>query len=159
MGRFGAQLLGLVTILLPLGLLVAAPVVAFVATGRRPWWQVLAATFGGYLFLAPLVGLYAYVVVPADYTVRHAWTRHPVSSSLSDQHGHALEVAAARAARAPHELAAVRERVGLERRAYLADWLRLTLAGLALPALAMLWWGIRRRRSEISPLPPPLPGR
>ncbi len=112
MSRFGAQLFGLVTVLLPLGLLVAAPVAAFVAAGRRPWWQVLAATLGGYLLLALLVGAYAYAVVPADYTRRHAWTRHPVASSLGDQHGHVLGVAEARAARAPDELAARASRSG-----------------------------------------------
>lgn len=161
MSRFGAQLFGLVTVLLPLGLLVAAPVAAFVAAGRRPWWQVLAATLGGYLLLALLVGAYAYAVVPADYTRRHAWTRHPVASSLGDQHGHALGVAQARADRAPDELAAVREQVGRERREYLADWLRLTLAGLALPILVTLRWGRRGRHSggAASPLLPPLFGR
>lgn len=144
MGRFGVQLLGLVMILLPLCLLVAGPIIVFGLSGKRRWWQMMLAVFGGYLLLAAIIGAYTYTVVPGDYTRPHSWTRQPTSSSLGDQHGHALVVARAREATFPEESEGVRARVRQERREYLDDWSRLTLYGLIAPVLTLVWWHFRR---------------
>ena len=157
MGRFGAQLLGLAIILLPTCALLGGAFAVIVLAGRRTWWRITVAAFGSYLLCALIAGFYAYVVVPADYTSDHRWTRHPTSSSLGDQHGHALVVAEATGATRPEDAAITRERVRQERRAFLRDWLQITLYGSAVPLLLLAWWRARGGRrgagSPFGPLP------
>ena len=133
MGRLSAQLLALVIILLPLCLLVALPFVLLVLPGRGARWRLPVAAFGGYLLAAIVTGAYAYAIVPADYTRDHRWTRHPASSSLGEIHAVALERMQHPGAMSPEAAAAWRDRIRQERRAFAADWLIVTLAGLALP--------------------------
>ncbi len=157
MGRFGAQLLGLAIILLPTCALLGGAFAAVVLAGRRNWWRMTTAACGSYLLCALIAGFYAYVVVPADYTSDHRWTRHPTSSSLGDQHGHALVVAEATGATRPEDAAITRERVRQERRAFLRDWLQLTLYGSTVPLLLLAWWragnGRKGAGSPFGPLP------
>lgn len=145
MGRLGAQLLGLAMVLFPLCLLLAGPLIVLSVTAKCRWWQITIVALMAYLSAAGVAGVYGYVVVPADYTRAHLWTLHPTSSSLGDQHGHALVVAAAREAAAAEEATWLRERVARERRGYLYDWLWLTLSGLAVPLLVS-FWGVTRAR-------------
>ncbi len=145
MGRLGAQVLALVTIFLPLCALVLMPFLGIVLEGKLTWWRMTIAVVGGYLLVAIAAGFYAYTIVPADYTRSHHWTAHPVSNSLGENHAVALERMQHPGAMSPEVAAVWQDRIRQERRAFVGDWLKVTMTGLVLPFLVLLGWRSRKR--------------
>ncbi len=91
------------------------------------------------LAFMPVVGIGAYTTFPADYTLRHQLTLHPVSNTLAEIHAvdrqrirqGVYTAAAAAAEQRGAEIAA-------ERRAFAQDWFSLTIAGLLPPGMVLL---------------------
>jgi hypothetical protein len=125
--------------LVPMCLFALLPMILVALTIRRRAWRFAIVVLGGYLLLAGVLGVWAYAVLPAQYTRNHQWTRLPVSSSLGEQYAVAVQRADTIAARSPNEARLTREHVTRERETFRGEWLRLCAYGLALPGLALLW--------------------
>ncbi len=120
----------------PLCAVALAPLAFPVAAMRRTTARVGAALLLAYLIVAAVTGLYAYAIVPADYTRYHRLTRAPAASALGEQHAVDLQYADAALTAEGREV--IRARVAAERAAFRDDWLTLTAYGLVAPALLLL---------------------
>lgn len=63
--------------LVPLCLFALLPLILVALTIRRRAWRFVVVVLGGYLLLAGVLGVWAYAVVPGQYTRYHAWMSLP----------------------------------------------------------------------------------
>lgn len=128
------------------------PLILIAILIERQAWRFVVVVLGGYLLLAGATGLWAYAIVPAQYTRNHQWARPPVSSSLGEQYGEAMSYVEASVARQPEEARRARQHVIRERETFVGEWVRLCAYGLPIPFLLVLWgwrtgWRIVPRRA------------
>lgn len=140
-----------IVIILTLATFAAFPGVVIAATGRPSRERLMIGAFTSYLGFAIVAGWAAYYLLPADYTVRHTWTQHPVSSPLGQQHAIALERLSHPAAASPAVETARRIEIWRERLTFAAQWLIVAAPGLAILALIAARRPQHRRYSPGTP--------
>lgn len=113
---------------------------------RRSTWQAATSVLTLYALTAIFLGWFAYMLVPAVYTRDQRWSAPPHSNSLGAIHGDLLYRASIPEAIDPERAPAIRAMVREERRVFFSAWLRLSLAGLILPASLLLARTYRERR-------------
>ena len=129
-------------LIMPAALL--APAAGMLVSRRVTRGRVVAVVALYYLALTPVAGVGAYASLPADYTVRHQLTLHPVSNTLAEIHAVDLQLIRQGVYSGP---AAERRRseIARERRAFAQDWLALAAAGLAPLGAELLAFSAVRR--------------
>lgn len=134
---------------LPLCAVALAPLAILLSATRRTIPRVGAILVAYYLLLTAVTGLYAYVLVPADYTRDHRPTCAPAANPCNEQHRVALQYAAATTLTA-EQREGIRAQVAAERAAFGDEWLMLTGRGLITPMLLLLGWISWQRRPHTS---------
>ena len=145
MERLVFALIGIATVLCYAGLGLA-PFACALVEGGAAWWRRVVAVLGSYAILAAVAGVAAYAVLPADYTLFHRRTLHPMASSLGEIHAVDLERMPHPGAFSPEYATARREEIRRERWAFARDWATVTGGGGAVLALGLVAWrGVQRR--------------
>jgi hypothetical protein len=128
-----------------MALALLTPLLAVALTSSEARLERVTAGLGAYIGLMVLIGLYAYAMIPAQYTRNLNFTRLPHSNSLASIHSVTQDQLNRPGGFGPEKAGEVRQEMRQEQIGFALRWLLLSVVGLAVVGSIRVARNVARR--------------